>query len=109
MPGAKTVDFDGLVELYFDPSTCSLFNPTLAEGKPGSEGAQRYFEEVIFVDEQRFWDRTGQSNVRKGLDWEEGAMGFLGKELKVIVDGKAVIRIPDDVWDRWQSYVDGKQ
>lgn len=107
IPGAKVVDFDGMVELYFDPSTCTLFNPKLLEGRPDSEGAQKYFEEVIFVDEKRFWDRTEQANVRKGVEWQEGTMGFVGKEVKVIVDGKVVVDVPDELWKRWQSYVGG--
>ena len=103
--------YDGFVTLYFEPDACSLFEPRRAEGKPGCEGARRYVEEVILVDERRFWDREGKGNVTSGNGAEgaeaEGGGVVAGREIEVIVDGEIVIEVPREVWARWEAYLCG--
>ena len=106
----KGLDYDGMVDLHFNPQTCSLFNPDNDEHTDvQKDGARRYFEDVILVDEKRFWDRTGKDNVNGSVGWEEGRTGVLGVERKVIVNGKIVIEMPRDVIEKWKGFNTGAE
>jgi EthD domain len=103
--GVKVLEYDGMVDLYYDPETCSAVNSELGKGKPGWDAAERYFSEVVFVDEAKFWDRNGKGNVDGAVGWETGAISVMGWEKKVIVDGKIVIDVPEKVMERWNQYM----
>ena len=104
----KCLAYDGMVDIYFDPQTCSLFKPDNDRHSDSQkDGARRYFEDVILVDEKRFWDRTDKGNVTGGIGWDQGGTGVVGVEKKVIVDGEMVIQIPMEVKQVWNGYNTG--
>ena len=49
----KSLGYDGMVDLYFDPPTCNMLDVELDKGKEGWHGAERCFEGIVLVDEKR--------------------------------------------------------
>ena len=56
-----------------------------------------YYLEVILEDEKRFL-------VSEALDHLKFVDGVTGTKRVIIQDGKAVVEIPESVWEVWRRY-----
>jgi len=78
-----------------------------AESTPGTETPMftleeeawrtDYYLEVILEDEKRFL-------VSEALDHLKFVDGVTGTKRVIIQDGKAVVEIPESVWEVWRRY-----
>ena len=104
----ESLTYDGMVDILFDPQTCSLFNPSNDKHiEAEKQGARQYFEEVLMVDERRFFDRTGKESAQGSVGWEVGRSGVIGVEWSIIVDGRILIDLSEKVKHAWVRYETG--
>jgi hypothetical protein len=108
LPPYITTAYSGMVDLTFTPS-CTLFNPSSLSkyAEAQIQAAQRYFMEVILPDEQRFWDRSRKSDTFEDVKERGADGGVAGVERKVIINGKIVIDLSEEVRKRWEGYGTG--
>jgi hypothetical protein len=108
MPPYAANPYSGMVDLTFT-SSCTLFNPSAPSmyTEAQAQAAQRYFVEVILPDEQRFWDRNGKQDASADAKERTEVVSLAGVQKKVIVDGKIVIDLSEEVMKRWARYDTG--